>query len=173
MNTGSDRWWEGDPVVATAFALLTIEAMMPAEDAGFRVRAPEGGTIKVSDPQGRRDAEIPGWSRDPDGTVTVGDASSGPFDVRVRGADTVEVASDVGGEVKVWKEVGLARDGGKMTVDVAPLMGPAQLVVANVADLPPSSTSSSTPGPGVVMALAAVVVLASVTALVVRRGNRR
>jgi squalene-hopene/tetraprenyl-beta-curcumene cyclase len=173
MNTGADRWWEGDPVVATSFALLTIAAMMPARDSGFRVRAPDGGTIKVRDPQGRRDAEIPGWSRDADGTVTVGDASSGPFDVRVKGTDTVEVASEVDGTVKVWREVGLARDGGKMTVDVAPLMGPAQLVIANVADLPPSSSTSSTPGPGVVMALTAVVALASVTALVVRRGNRR
>jgi hypothetical protein len=169
MNTGADRWWEGNAVVATSFALLTMGAMMPARDAGFRVRAPDGGTIRIVDPQGRRDAEIPGWSRDPDGTVTVGDVSSGPFDVRVKGGDTVEVASEVDGRVKVWKEVGLARDGGRMTVDVAPLMGPAQLVVANVADLPTSSSSSSTPGPGVVMALTAVVVLASVSAMAVRR----
>jgi hypothetical protein len=173
MNTGSDRWWEGDPIVATSFALLTIEAMMPARDAGFKVRAPDGGTIKVSDPQGRRDAEIPGWSRDADGTVTIGDASSGPFDVRVKGTDTVEVATDVDGTVKVWKEVGLAREGGMMTVDVAPLMGPAQLVVANIAELPTSSSSSSAPGPGVVMALVAVVVLAGVSAVAVRRSHRK
>ncbi len=173
MNTGSDRWWEGDPVVATSFALLTIEAMMPAEGAGFRVRAPDDGRISVRDAQGRRDAEIPGWSRDADGTVTIDDAFSGPFDVRVKGADLVEVASEVAGEVKVWKEVGLAREGGKMTVDVAPLLGPAQLVVANVGPLPSEAASSSTPGASVAMALAAVVVLAVVTAVVVRRAQRR
>lgn len=173
MNTRSDQWWEGDPIVATAFALLTLEAMMPAEDAGFRVRAPEGGTIRIEDPLGRRDAEIPGWSRNDDGTITVDDVSSGPFSVEVKGVDSVEVASEVGGTVKVWKEVGLARGGGKMTVDVAPLLGPAQLVVANVAALPSVPVSSSTPGPGVAMALVAVVVLAAVAAVAVRRGYRK
>lgn len=172
MNTGSDRWWEGDPVVATAFALLTMEAMMPARDAGFRVRVVDGGSIQVRDPQGRTDAEIPGWSRDADGTVTIGDASDGPFTVRVKGTDQAQVASDVGGTVKVWKDVGLARDGGRMTVDVAPLLGPAQLVVANVGSLPAGSTASTTPGAGVVMALVAVGVLAAVTAVAVRRGPR-
>ncbi len=173
MNSGSDRWWEGDPVVATAFALLAIEAMMPAEDAGLLIRAPDGGTIKVRDPEGRRDAEIPGWSLGSDGTVTIDDTSEGPFSVRVDGADTVEVATDAGGTVKVWKEVGLSRDGGKLTVDVAPLLGPAQLVVANVGGLPSVPASSSTPGAGVAMALAAVVTLAAATAVAVRRGHRR
>jgi squalene-hopene/tetraprenyl-beta-curcumene cyclase len=173
MNTGSDRWWEGDPVVATSFALLTIEALLPAEDAGLRIRSPDGGTVTVRDPQGRRDAEIPGWSRDGEGTVTIDDVSSGPFSVKVKGSDSVQVATDVGGTVKVWKDVGLSRGGGQMTVDVAPLMGPAQLVVASVAGLPSTPASSSTPGPGVVMALTAVVVLAGVTALAVRRTGRK
>lgn len=173
MNTGSDQWWEGDPVVATAFALLTIEAMMPAEDAVLLIRSMDGGTIKVRDPQGRRDAEIPGWSRDADGTVTIADTSSGPFSVEVEGANSVEVAADVGGTVKVWREVGLARGGGRMTVDVAPLLGPAQLVVTNVAGLPSAPSSSSTPGAGVALALAAVTLLASVTAVAVRRTGRK
>jgi squalene-hopene/tetraprenyl-beta-curcumene cyclase len=171
MNTGSDRWWEGDPEVATSFALLTIEAMMPATDAGFRVRAPDGGRITVRDPQGRTDAEIPGWSRDPDGTVVVDDASVGPFSVEVDGADRAEVATDVGGTIRVWKEISLARGGGRMTVDVAPLMGPAQLVVANVGSLPKAPAASTTPGAGVAMALVAVAVLAGLSAFVVRRGH--
>jgi len=173
MNSGSDRWWEGDPVVATSLALLTIEAMMPSEDAGFRARSPDGGRIAVRDPQGRRDAEIPGWSREADGTVVVGDASQGPFTLEVKGSDSVEVATDVGGTVKVWREVGLAREGGRMTVDVAPLLGPAQLVVANVAGFPSEASSSSAPGASVAMALTAVVALAAVTAVAVRRTGKR
>ncbi|NIP34074.1 MAG: hypothetical protein GWN18_03930 [Thermoplasmata archaeon] len=60
-----------------------------------------------------------------------------------------------------------------MTLDVAPLLGPAQLVVANVGGLPSAPASSSTPGAGVAMALVAVVVLAAVTAVAVRRSQRR
>jgi hypothetical protein len=91
----------------------------------------------------------------------------------VDGADTVDVAAVTDGEVRLWKEVGLAKDGGRMTLDVAPLLGPASLVVGNVAGLPAAASGSSTPGAGVMMALAAVVVLTVVTALLVRRGPSR
>jgi len=172
MNTGSDRWWEGQAVVATCFALLALDALTPLDDAGFRVRAPDGARVTVRDPLGRRDAEIPGWSQEGDGTVVVGDASQGPFELEVKGADTVEVGTDVDGSVRVWRQVGLAREGGRMTVDVAPLLGPASLVVANVASLPPAAASSTTPGPGVVMAITAVALLAGMSALAVRRTHR-
>jgi squalene-hopene/tetraprenyl-beta-curcumene cyclase len=168
MNTGSDRWWEGDRVVATCFALLAIEAMLPSE-AGVRIVPGGDGRVTVIDPLGRTDAGIPGWSRDDDGAVVLEDSSIGPFTVKVRGTDTVEVGSQVDGEVRVWREVGLARDGGRMTLDVAPLLGPASLVVGSVGDLSGTAATSSAPGADVMMALAAVVALAALTALTVRR----
>ncbi len=172
QNTDSDAYWEGRPEVATCFALLALEAMMPSE-AGLRINAGEDGRVTVTDPQGRRDGEIPGWSTGSDGTVVIEDASIGPFSVDVEGTDTVEVGSSVDGEVKVWREVGLARGGGRMTVDVAPLLGPASLVIGNVVSLPTAATASSAPGAGVMMALVAVVVLAAVAALTVRDRTSR
>jgi hypothetical protein len=79
----------------------------------------------------------------------------------------------VDGRVRVVREVGLARGGGTMTVDVAPLLGPASLVIANVAALPAGAAASATPGAGVMMAVVAVVVLAMVAAVAVRRGSGR
>jgi squalene-hopene/tetraprenyl-beta-curcumene cyclase len=111
-NTDSDAYWEGLPEVATTFALLALEAMLPSEGAGLRVRAPDGGSVTITDGRGRTDAEIPRWFQDGDGTVGVSDASEGPYTVTVEGADSVEVASEVGGTVKLWREVGLAREGG-------------------------------------------------------------
>jgi squalene-hopene/tetraprenyl-beta-curcumene cyclase len=167
-NDGSDSYWEGRPEVATCFALLALEALLPAEGAGLRIRAPDRGTVRVTDPQGRTDAEIPGWSRSDDGTVSLDDTSDGPFSVEVDGADSVQVGSGFEGNVKVWREVGLATGGGTLTVDVAPLLGPATLVVANIGSLPTAASSSATPGAGVMMAVAAVAILAMMAAVAVR-----
>jgi squalene-hopene/tetraprenyl-beta-curcumene cyclase len=170
MNTGSDRWWEGNRVVATSFALLTIEAMLPSDGADIRIRAPEEGSVRVTDPQGRTDAEIPGWNREADGTIVIGDATEGPFDVEVRGTDGVDIATGDGGTGTVWRSVRLARQGGTMTVDVAPLLGPASLVVANVAGLPVAPGAAATsPSLGFVVTLLAVVAIAVVSGLVARR----
>ncbi|UCC92792.1 MAG: terpene cyclase/mutase family protein [Thermoplasmata archaeon] len=171
VNEGSSAYWEGDPVVATCFALLGIEALMPSEGATLRISAPDG-IVRVTDPEGRRDAEIPGWSQEPDGDVVLDDTSQGPFSVQVDGADTVEISSQVEGRVRMTKEVGLAPGGGSMTLDVAPLLGPASLVVAQVGALPVTPTGSSTPGARVMMAVMAVVVLAAVASIIVRRGAR-
>ena len=172
-NEDSSAYWEGDPVVATCFALLGVEALMPAEDASLRISAPDGGKVRVTDPQGRRNAEIPGWEEDRDGSILLDDASSGPFSVEVEGADMVELASEVDGKVRVIREVGLARDGGRMTVDVAPLLGPASLVITGISALPASASATAAPGAGVVMALVAVIVLAAAAAVMVRRGPRK
>lgn len=171
-NEDSSAYWEGDPVVATCFALLGVEALMPAEDASLRISAPDGGKVRVTDPLGRRDAEIPGWGEE-DGSILLGDASSGPFSVEVEGADSVEISTETNGRVRVVREVGLARDGGKMTVDVAPLLGPASLVITGIAALPASAAATPTPGAGVMMALVAVIVLAASAAVAVRRGPRK
>ena len=172
-NMDSSAYWEGDPVVATCFALLGVEALMPAEDASLRISAPDGGKVRVTDPMGRKDAEIPGWAKDGDGSILLGDASSGPFSVEVEGSESVEISSEKDGKVRVIREIGLAREGGKMTVDVAPLLGPASLVITGIAPLPPSASASATPGAGVMMALVTVIVLAALAAVVVRRGLRR
>jgi hypothetical protein len=172
-NEDSSAYWEGDPVVATCFALLGVEALMPAEGASLRISAPDGGKVRVTDPLGRRDAEIPGWGEEEDGSILLGDASSGPFSVEVEGADSVEISTEANGRVRVVREVGLARDGGKMTVDVAPLLGPASLVITGIAALPASAATTPTPGAGVMMALVAVIVLAAVAAVAVRRGPRK
>ncbi|MCK5415163.1 MAG: terpene cyclase/mutase family protein, partial [Thermoplasmata archaeon] len=172
-NGESSAYWEGDPIVATCFALLGIEALMPAEDASLRISAPDGGKVRVTDPMGRKDAEIPGWVKDEDGSILLGDASLGPFSVEVEGSESVEISSEKDGRVRVIREIGLARDGGKMTVDVAPLLGPASLVITGIAALPASSSTTTTPGAGVMMALVAVIVLAAVAAVVVRRGPRK
>jgi squalene-hopene/tetraprenyl-beta-curcumene cyclase len=168
-NEGSSAYWEGDPVVATCFALLGVEALMPSDDASLRISVPDGGKVKVTDPLGRRDAEIPGWSEGPDGDIVLDDTSHGPFNVEVDGTDTVEVSSEVDGKVRVIRDVGLARGGGQMTVDVAPLLGPASLVITQIGALPAGSSSSAAPGAGVMMAVVAVVILAGVAAVAVRR----
>jgi hypothetical protein len=173
MNTGSDRWWEGDRMVATSFALLAIEAMMPSEDAGVRIRTPDGGVVRVLDPMGRMDAQIPGWSLSPDGTVNIDDASLGPFSVEVEGSGTVEIAPVVDGTVRIWREVGLQREGGSMTVDVAPLLGPAFLVVGNVGGLPAGPADPESPGLTAIMLMAAVVVVATVSAVAARTRRSR
>ncbi|NOQ53946.1 MAG: hypothetical protein GQ558_05010 [Thermoplasmata archaeon] len=166
-NTGSDSYWEGDPVVATCFALLAVEAMLPVEDAGLRIDPGEDGTVRVVDPLGRRDAEIPGWSQDADGTVTLDDASEGPFDIHVKGSDTVDVGTEVDGTVKVWKQIGVSSEGARLRIDLAPLLGPASLVI-NELNAVPEAASSSSPGAGIMMALAAVVVIAVVVSLLSR-----
>lgn len=166
-NTGSDSYWEGDPVVATCFALLAVEAMLPAEDAGLRIDPGDDGTLKVLDPLGRMDAEIPGWSQNDDGTVTLDDTSEGPFDILVKGSDRVDVGTEVDGTVKVWKQVGVSSEGARLRIDLAPLLGPASLVINELATVPEAAAAAS-PGPGVMMALAAVVVIAVVVSMIVR-----
>ena len=153
--------------MATCFALLAVEAMLPAEDAGLRIDPGEDGTVKVVDPLGRRDAEIPGWSRDADGTVTLDDASEGPFDIHVKGSDTVDVGTEVDGTVKVWRHIGVSSEGARLRIDLAPLLGPASLVI-NELNAVPEAASSSSPGAGIMMALAAVVVIAVVVSLLSR-----
>jgi squalene-hopene/tetraprenyl-beta-curcumene cyclase len=172
-NDGSSVYWEGDPVVSTCFALLGIEALMPADGASLRLSTPEGGQVRVTDPLGRRDAEIPGWSEDASGDVLLEDTSQGPFKVRVEGTDSVEVSSQHEGQVRVVRDIGLATGGGQMMVDVAPLLGPASLVIAQIGALPAAPSSSSAPGAGVMMAVVAVVVLAAVASLVVKGGPRK
>ncbi|MCK4969624.1 MAG: hypothetical protein KAS77_03835, partial [Thermoplasmata archaeon] len=113
------------------------------------------------------DAEIPGWSQDADGTVTLDDASEGPFDIHVKGSDTVEVGTEVDGTVKVWKQIGVSSEGARLRVDLAPLLGPASLVI-NELNAVPEAASSSSPGAGIMMALAAVVVIAVVVSMLVR-----
>lgn len=169
-NEESSAYWEGDPVVATCFALLGVEALMPSDDAVLRISAPDGGKVRVTDPEGRRDAEIPGWSEDVDGSILIGDTSQGPFSVEVDGADSVEVSSEVDGRVRVIRDIALATKGGQMTVDVAPLLGPASLVITNIGTLPAGAAASATPGAGVMMAIVAVTVLAGIAAVAVRRG---
>jgi squalene-hopene/tetraprenyl-beta-curcumene cyclase len=168
-NTGSSSYWEDNPIVATTFAVLAIEAMMPAEGAGLHIRAGDDAQVRITDAQGRRDAEIPQWSQETDGTIVLGDSSSGPFSIEVEGSDSVELASSVGNTIRVWREVGLSTDGSRLTLDVAPLLGPASLVVGTVATLPQANPDpGTTPGPGVFLALAAVVTLAAVSAIVTR-----
>jgi squalene-hopene/tetraprenyl-beta-curcumene cyclase len=169
-NSESSVYWEGDPVVATCFALLGVEALMPADEASLRISAPDGSDVRVYDPMGRRDAEIPGWSKDVDGDIVLDDTSLGPFSVEVDGADTVEVSSQVDDRVRVVQEIGLSTGGGQMTVDVAPLLGPASLIITQVGALPAATSSTAAPGAGVVMAVVAVVVLAGIAAVAVRRG---
>ncbi len=173
-NTGSDMYWEGNPVVSTAFSALALEAMMPAEDAGLRLRTPDGGTMTIIDSQGRRDAESPHWSQETDGTVVLSEASDGPFRVAVEGAISVEVATEFGGTVRMWKRIELATDGGQLTVDVAPLLGPADLVISDVGELPEESVDGdASPGATVAMVLAAVVILAVVSSIASRSSERR
>jgi len=166
-NTGSDTYWEGDPVVATCFALLAVEAMLPAEDAGLRIDPGDDGTVMVVDPRGRRDAEIPGWSQDDDGTVTLDDTSEGPFDIHLKGSDTVEIGTEVDGTVKVWKQVGVSSEGARLRIDIAPLLGPASLVLNELASVKEAASSPS-PGAGIMMAMAAVAVIAVVVSMLVR-----
>ena len=142
---------------ATAFALLAVEAMMPSE-AGIRLRT-DGGSVSVTDPLGRQDAEIPGWSEAPDGTVLLEDSSQGPFEVRVRGTDSVEVGAEVDGTVRMWRDVALERKGGRMTLDIAPLLGPASLVVSGVSGPSGDDDGGSTAGGGMLVATLVAVVL--------------
>ena len=130
-NDGAAFYWEERPEVASMFALLSLEALMPA-DAGLRVRAPDGGDVTITDASGRSNSETPGFFQGSDGIVGVAKASDGPYTVTVTNGPRVEVAPEAGGTVKVWREVALARDGGSLVADVAPLLGPASLVVAGV-----------------------------------------
>ncbi len=173
LNEGSSAYWEDDPVVATSFALLGVEALMPAQDASLRISAPDGGKVRVTDPLGRRDAEIPGWSEGDNGDIVLGDTSHGPFSVKVEGADSVEVSSEVDGRVRVVRDISLATNGGHMTVDVAPLLGPASLVITQIGLLPAAASSPATPGAGVMMALVTVIVLAAIAAVAVNRVPRK
>ncbi len=172
VNTESDAYWEGIPEVATTFALLAIEAMLPAEGAGLRFRAPDGGSVTITDGLGRTDAEIPEWFQAGDGTVGVSEASDGPYTVTVKGADSVEVAPEVGGTVRLWREVGLARDGGSFLADLAPLLGPASLVIGEPQALPEDGDGKDSPVPGI-LGVAALALAVTLIAILPRRRPRR
>ena len=131
LNDKTAFYWEERPEVASMFALLSLEAMMPA-DAGIWVNAPDGGSVTITDASGRSNADTPGFFQGPGGTVGVTKASDGPYTVTVADGSRLVVGPVIGGTVKVWREVALARDGGSLVADVAPLLGPASLVVAGV-----------------------------------------
>ena len=155
-NVESEFYWEGRPEVATIFALLAIEAMMPP-DAGLQVRAPDGGSITITDAVGRSNGETPGFFRSQDGTVGVTRAANGPYTVEVRDGRTAEVASAVGGTAHLWREVALGPAGGAFMAEVAPIFGPASLVLGEVTQL---TTESVADGMAVVSGLAIATVVA-------------
>jgi len=173
---GNGRWWNDEaafyweerPEVASMFALLSVEAMMPA-DAGLRARAPDGGEVTITDASGRSNAGTPGFFQGADGTVGVAKATDGPYTVTVTDGPRVEVASDVGGTVRAWREVALARDGGSLVADVAPLLGPVNLVVAGVS----AAAAASAPGPGAAQAAVAAATVAMVAIAVWTWRTRR
>jgi squalene-hopene/tetraprenyl-beta-curcumene cyclase len=160
-NDGAAFYWEERPEVASMFALLSLEAMMPS-DAGLRVRAPDGGSVTITDASGRSNADTPGFFQGSDGTVGVAKASDGPYTVTVTDGPRVEVAPVTGGTVKVWREVALARGGGSLVADVAPLLGPASLVVAGV------TTAAATSAAGLdATQVAAIAVTVAVVAIAI------
>jgi hypothetical protein len=149
------------------FAVLSVEAMLPT-DAGLRVRAPTEGSVTITDASGRENAATPGFFQDPDGTVGVTKAADGPYKVTVKDGSSAEVASDVGGTVIVWREVNLARGGGSFVADVAPLLGPASLVVGAVSPAIAEASSIDAAG-GAAIAITVVVVALAIWALRTRR----
>jgi len=155
-NVESEFYWEGRPEVATIFALLAIEAMMPP-DAGLQARTLDGGSITITDALGRSNAETPGFFRSQDGTVGVSSAVNGPYTIEVRDGPSVEVASSVGGNVRVWREVALGPAGGSFVAEVAPIFGPASLLLGEVAQL---ATAPAIDGMAVVSGLAIATVVA-------------
>jgi hypothetical protein len=123
------------------------------------VRAPAGADVTIRDASGRRDADVPGFHRDADGSVGVSRAADGPYTVLVEDGSTVEVAATgSGGTARVWREVGLGPDGGSVTVDVAAIFGPASLVVGTAT--PAASTTQADFATVVLVAAAATVVIA-------------
>ena len=159
-NDGAAFYWEERPEVASMFALLSLEAMMPA-DAGLRVRAPDGGSVTITDASGRSNADTPGFFQGTDGVVGVAKANDGPYMVSVTDGSRLEVAPETDGTVRVWREVAIARGGGSLVADVAPLLGPASLVVAGVT----AATATSAAGldathVAIVAATVAVVAIA-------------
>jgi len=156
VNVESEFYWEGRPEVSTIFAVLAIEAIMPP-DAGLQVRAPEGGTITITDAAGRSNEETPDFFRSQDGTVGVTSAANGPYTVEVLDGPSAEVAASVGGTVRVWREVALGPAGGAFTVEVAPIFGPTSLLLGEVMQL---STALAADGMAVVSGLAIATAVA-------------
>ncbi len=166
-NVESEFYWEGRPEVATIFALLAIEAMMPP-DAGLRVRAPEGATVTITDASGRSGPETPGFFHASDGTVGVSRATEGPYTIRVGDGSSVEVASEVDGTVRVWREVTLARAGGSLSADVAAVFGPASLLLGEAIPATAAAVEAAD-GAAAVVATLAVVTVVAVAAFTWRR----